>query len=61
MTSEPPRCAWCNHFRGSHIGANGACIVEYISGPPSGSDAAPSTGDPHPGRIIKVCECKRFV
>lgn len=60
MTTEPPRCAHCNHFHGSHIGEDG-CIVEFISGPASGPDTTPSRDDPHPGRVVEVCDCKEFV
>jgi hypothetical protein len=61
MIPLPPRCAWCNHFRGSHIGPDGRCIVERISGPASGADTRPAPGDPHPGRVVEQCNCERFV
>lgn len=61
MTPLPPRCARCTHFRGSHIGEDGRCIVERISGPPSPAKSVFGDENPHPGRFVEQCDCKEFV
>ena len=54
MPAPPKRelCGSCHH--GAH--SSGPCSTVSVEGPPS--TQAPTPDDPHPGRIVKHCECK---